>query len=581
MNRSVVCAIRGGWRRALAEHRVDRLLLLFLGLLVLLPGIGLRDAWPPDEPRFALIARDMVETGNWLIPRVGGELYPDKPPLFMWLAGVIYWLTGNLRVSFVAPSLLAGLGTLMVVHDLARRLWGRRVALYAGGLLLLTVQFALQSRLAQLDALVTFWITLGLYGLMRHLLLGPAWSWYYGAWFAMGLGVITKGVGFLPILLILPWLLLSVTGSPRPATAPLRDHRWWLGPALTLLAIGLWLVPMLVHVGLNGSPEAIAYRDDILWHQTVDRYADSWTHLQPPWYYLVEVIPWAWLPLSLMLPWLIPGWWRRLRHGDAALWLLLGWVICVIAFFSLSPGKRGVYMLPTVPAVVLAAAPLVPELLRRRAVDRLLLVTVAAIAVAVTAVLYVFLIADPARGAAFTVRHDVAPWGLLAAVAGSAALMAVIGWHSRGSIALGLFLVSFWQLLGWWGYPLLNPVRSGSELMAMAQARIPDDHQFGLFQWEEQFLLHVDRPVYHFGFRRDAGSELADALGWLSDSPDRHLLLPEKALADCFDADAADPLVFRHRRQWVLVTREAITGNCPTNAPPKHVRRYDPAPSRK
>ena len=43
--------------------------------LLILAGYGLRDPWPADEPRFASIARDMVATGDWLIPRAGGDLY--------------------------------------------------------------------------------------------------------------------------------------------------------------------------------------------------------------------------------------------------------------------------------------------------------------------------------------------------------------------------------------------------------------------------------------------------------------------------------------------------------------------------
>ncbi len=48
-------------------------------------GLGLRDPWPADEPRFALVAQDMLRSGDWMIPRVGGDLYADKPPVFFWL----------------------------------------------------------------------------------------------------------------------------------------------------------------------------------------------------------------------------------------------------------------------------------------------------------------------------------------------------------------------------------------------------------------------------------------------------------------------------------------------------------------
>jgi 4-amino-4-deoxy-L-arabinose transferase-like glycosyltransferase len=53
-------------------------------------GLGLRDPWPADEPRFALVARDMVASGDWLFPRVGGDFYSDKPPVYFWLLAAAY-----------------------------------------------------------------------------------------------------------------------------------------------------------------------------------------------------------------------------------------------------------------------------------------------------------------------------------------------------------------------------------------------------------------------------------------------------------------------------------------------------------
>lgn len=96
---------------------------ILLALLVLVAsGIGLRDPWPADEPRFAAVARDMVASGDWWFPRVGGDLYQDKPPLFMWLIAAVLSVTGSMRLAFLLPSLLAAGGTLILVHDLARRL---------------------------------------------------------------------------------------------------------------------------------------------------------------------------------------------------------------------------------------------------------------------------------------------------------------------------------------------------------------------------------------------------------------------------------------------------------------------------
>ncbi len=82
-------------------------------------------------------------------------------------------LTGSLRLGFLLPSLLAGIGSVLLVYDLLRRVRGREVAFAGGLVLLLTFQFVWQFRQAQIDGVLCFFTTLSLYGLLRHLFAGP------------------------------------------------------------------------------------------------------------------------------------------------------------------------------------------------------------------------------------------------------------------------------------------------------------------------------------------------------------------------------------------------------------------------
>src|SRR5450755_3890464 len=129
-------------------------LFMLLALILLGAGIGLRDPWPSDEPRFTLSAKQMVESGDWLFPHRGIALYADKPPMLMWMEAAGYELLHSWRVAFLLPSLFAGLLTLALTYDLGRRLWNPRVGLYAAGALLATFQFVFQVKRAQIDPLV-------------------------------------------------------------------------------------------------------------------------------------------------------------------------------------------------------------------------------------------------------------------------------------------------------------------------------------------------------------------------------------------------------------------------------------------
>ena len=142
------------------------------------------------------------------------------------------------------------------------------------------------------------------------------------------------------MLRLLPFVVLAARGWP--ATARHRDSRWWLGPVFFVGAIALWFVPMMLVTSAGG--ELLAYRNEILFKQTVTRYAGAWHHHEPFWFYLVNVIPLLWLPLTALLPWLWPRWRVALRCGsrDTFVAVLLAWVVLVVLFFSLSSGHRRV-----------------------------------------------------------------------------------------------------------------------------------------------------------------------------------------------------------------------------------------------
>ena len=544
-----------------SADRRQRIFLLLATFVMLASGLGLRSPWPPDEPRFALIARDMAAGGDWLFPMVGGVLYPDKPPLFLWLVACAQRLVGSVDVAFLLPALVSGVLVTALVADLGARLRDGPAGILCGAFLVTSVQFPLQMRGGQIDALLCLWTTLALYGFCRHLLLGPDWRWYGLAGAACGLGILTKGVGFLPYFVLLPYGLAKVLGWPLPPPhgSPVR---WLLAPAATAAVVCAWLLPMLAVVASSHDAALIQYRDDILFHQTVTRYVNSWGHIKPPWYLLTNAVPLLWLPLTLLLPQLLPAWRRGVARRDAAVLVLGGWVLLVLLFFSLSAGKRSVYIFPALPAIALLAGLYGGEVLKRPAARRVLCGFAIALAVSLVALAAWFL-ADPSRAACWI--------GDPAAVAGAARGSGITGLvmlsaipvcrkHAlRGAVVATLL---FWAGMGMLVAPAIDGDRSGTRLMRAAEERAGVDRHLALVDWPEQFLLQARRPVHHFGYRRNPAAEVHEAAAWLGAAEDRMLLLPEQLAAECFVPERVEPLGRAHRRTWVLASAEAASDAC-------------------
>ena len=545
----------------------DAWLFWIVAVLVLGAGLGLRDPWPADEPRFALVARQMVESGQWLFPMRGDELYPDKPPLFMWIQAAFYALSGHLRIAFLLPSLLAALATLWLVRDLGRRLWTLEAGTCAAWSVLFALQFTFQAKRAQIDPLVTLWITLSVYGLLRHLLRGPDWRMWALGWFAAGLGVISKGVGVIALLVLLPVAWAQWRDWPGLTRLRLGEAKFWIGPLAMLLPIAAWLLPMLLTVQASTDPALRAYADNILLRQTAGRYANAWHHHQPPWYFPLVMLT-QWLPVMLALPWALRPWRDALRGRDARVLLPLAWVALVVLFFSLSAGKREVYILPALPMLCLALGPWLPAILARPWPRRLAfgLAAILATVMLVAGLMVVF--GEPGFERKLADARGMAGGGdalgaMLVAI-GAFGLGALLWSRLRGGVAALLAtLAGLWVGYGLIGYPLLNDASSARAVMVRTGERIGPDAELGLVAWKEQNLLMADRPARTFGFLRPPAQQLRAARDWQAQAPaPRWLQIERAALDDCIDRTHAENLGVSNRREWWLVPAGAMVAGC-------------------
>ncbi|NII10024.1 glycosyltransferase family 39 protein [Oleiagrimonas sp. C23AA] len=560
--------------RALTDDTAARRALywfMLIALVVLAAGLGLRGPWPPDEPRFALVAQQMVDSGHWLFPHRGIELYADKPPMLMWLEAVSFELVRSWRIAFLLPSLVAGMGTLALVYDLGRRLWSPRVGLVAAALLLCALQFTSEVKQAQIDPLEMFWITLGNWGLLVHLLRGPHWGAFWLGCFAAGLGVITKGVGVLVLLMLLPYGLARWRGW-RGVAVMMRGSwwRWALGALAFLLAIALWLGPMLWVAYHSGQPDYRAYVNDILFHQTADRYAHSWAHAEPVWFF-AQVMLTEWFPLSLLALACVPLWRQAVREREPRVLLPLLWWALVLVFFSIPLGKRSVYVLPVLPMVALALAPYAQQLMARRWLQRLCMgLLVAAAVIYIAGGAYAWLV-YPKAARRLAASYDLAAqgkllWWIVMAVGVSLAATALAMRRRGGIVALlaGMLVARVVWVMG--TYPLLDANQSTRAIMQSAFQAIGPQGQLALVGWREELLFQAHQlhhPVAEFGFTRAPAAQLSDALRWQAKAPHtRWVLIETHALGACIDTGKTRLIGTANRTTWWLFDRDAVKPAC-------------------
>lgn len=543
--------------------------LLLAALVVLGAGLGLRDPWPADEPRFVLVAKTMVESGDWLFPRRGSELYPDKPPMLMWLQALAYLVVREWRIAFLLPSLLAGLGTLVLVWDLGRRLWGPRAGLLAAVAVLSALMFGYQFKRAQIDPLITFEITLANWALLRHLLFGPAWRWFWFGCFVAGLGVITKGVGVIALLMLVPYALARRAGWSGLARTQGSAWRWAAGLPVLLGAIALWLVPMATVALARGTPEYLDYMRNILFDQTARRYAGEVGGHEQPFWYFVPVVLFHFFPLSLAYVAGVRDWAAAWRARDGRMAVLVGWCLLVLLFFSLSGGKREVYVLPMLPILAVALAPTLLRIVDAPWLRR----TALGFAVAAGALL-VGLAAWGASGRWVKLETTMLERGLhagelrpvfvwMAAVGAVFLVAAAIGRARRGVHALLAGLAALWIAWGVGVAPLANHSVSSAELMQSADRIAGPGTEIGLVAWKEQHLLMSPRPLQDFGFRAERALQYERAVAWLREAPERRWIFAhDRAVQACVDRERVVVAGNANRRQIWMFRLDAVKPDC-------------------
>jgi 4-amino-4-deoxy-L-arabinose transferase-like glycosyltransferase len=299
----------------------------------------------PDEGRYVGVAWSMLNSGDWLVPRLDGLPYFHKPPLFYWITAAAVSLFGPSEWAARAAPLLGAFTGGVALFLFVRRWRDETSARWT--LLALATQplLFLGGQFANLDMLVAGCIGASVLGL-AHAALGEEQGRRSRGGLAAGylfaaLGMLAKGlIGFvLPGMIIAAWLLL------RGRWRTLLRLLWLPGVLLFLAVAAPWFIAMQ-----QRFPEFFHYFFVV---QHFARFAQGgFNNQQPFWFFFVVLailaLPWsAWVLRSLRLP--------QDDTARAVALLAWTWLAVVLLFFSLPRSKLIGYILPaTLPLALLA-----------------------------------------------------------------------------------------------------------------------------------------------------------------------------------------------------------------------------------
>jgi len=317
-------------------------LLLVFCFALFFVNLGRWDLWNPDEPRYAQVAREMIQRGDWILMHFNGEVYADKPPLFFWLIGLSSFLwKGFTSFSVRFPAALFGTLTVWVTFLIGKGLFTHRTGFLSGLILATSFQFIYLSTRANMDTTLTFFIVTSLFCFFRWYRKLPSLdsSSIYGFYIGMALATLVKGpVGFiLPLLISLTYLVVLKDWNG------IKKMRLLPGMTLCMAIIFSWYLPAL----LKGGETFL--RETLVLH-TMDRFAKGSSHIRPIYYYLYN-FPIDFSPWILFLPGAILHLYsKEMKNDRKEFFFLWIWFLVVFLFFSISKGKRGLYLLPLFPA---------------------------------------------------------------------------------------------------------------------------------------------------------------------------------------------------------------------------------------
>jgi len=293
-----------------------------------------------QEGRAALVARQMIEGGNWMHLNIKGAHNTEKPIMCYWFYAMSGSIFGVNEFSVRLPSILAGLATVLMTCALGARMYGLRTGLLAGYILASMMGFVNLSRLARIDIVLCAFHTGAMYLLYTGYFEKMKANWHlYLFYVVLGVSVMVKGPVSVGVVAITVIVLAA------------KERNWkifWELKPISGLLIGLGInAPWYIYEGIRTGG---AFYKDFFLEQNLARFTGinmsyRGGRRQSYFYYIPKLLIFA-LPWSLLMPFVFYNYRKKFLKLKPSTYYLLIWFLVVFVFFSLAAIKRGDYLLP-------------------------------------------------------------------------------------------------------------------------------------------------------------------------------------------------------------------------------------------
>ncbi len=342
--------------------------LLIFSAVIYLSAIGFKELWKTDETRVAGISANMARTGEYAMPYLNGEEFLEYPPLYYWTTAISYKIIGKTLFASRLSSALCAIFSVLLIFVLVRKMGHEPITAFMAGIIAATTgQFWSIGNRCLVDMMLCFFIVASMYSFytihtsfLNKEKFSKIFIWCLILIASFGFGIMTKSLLGLavPSCALFFWLLIE---SILNKSIYLKS---WISlilcSILSFIPVGLWMLQLYEKFGYDAVHTVAVIN-------TFGRFFGSYKqHENPAWYYLGKLpeqfLPWT-VVLGIVAAFMI---YKKIKfplNRDNR--FLFCWIIFPFLLFSLSTGKRPVYLLPLYPATAVIMALLIENLITK------------------------------------------------------------------------------------------------------------------------------------------------------------------------------------------------------------------------